>query len=109
MNERLVSIDPNKRGEHLSIVDKRFRQWHLNDWVLVYPSYDDFHDKIANASFTAYLEYFLNAARDNGQIPISELELQLRERLGEYFSPHKFENAVNFFEAGDWDALKERP
>lgn len=53
----------------------------------------------------AYLEYFLGAIGDNGQIKVSRLEAELREKLGDYFSPHKFENAVIFFENGDWDQL----
>lgn len=105
MSERIVAIDPNLRGEFQKIVGEKFRDWHSKEWTLVYPSFDTFRQTVANATFLAYLEYFLEAAGETGEINTSQLETTLRGRLGEYFSPDKFENAVHFFEAGDWKYL----
>lgn len=105
MIERFVSINPENRSEYLKIVENKFREWHGDEWSLVYPSYEFFHDKIANASFLAYLEYFLEAAVDTGKVDTSLFEDMLRKRLGEYFSSEKFENAVTFLKSDDWHSL----
>jgi len=105
MAERLVFINPEKLSEYQKNVGNKLRAWYHEKWELVYPSYDFFRKNIADASFLAYLEYFLEATGDKGQIDVVQLESVLSERLGNYFSPRKFENAVDFFEASGWDDL----
>lgn len=102
--ERIISIHPGKSAEYKRIVEEKFHEVH-QDWKLACPSFEYFRQQIANASFLAYLERFLEAAGDNGHIKTAELEKRLREELGEYFSPDKFENAVNFIQDEGWKDL----
>src|ERR1700737_3578759 len=102
MKERTISIEPEKREEYLRTVDQRFRQWHQQDWEVVFPSFDYFRDNIAKASFIALVGHVVNAASPEGIVNLSELERSMQEQLGEYFREYKLQKAVTFVEEGHW-------
>lgn len=102
MKEGVVSIDPQKRDEYRELVERKLRAHYEDKWAIAFPSYEYYRENISNASFLAYLLYFLEETGENGQIDIPKMEMILREKLGEYYSQEKFENTVIFFEDEGW-------
>lgn len=105
MRERVVVGNPKEVAEYTGLVDKKFHDWHQNEWAIPYPDYRYFRETIANGSFLAYLEYILKATGTDGAVDLDALESQLKETLGIYFSEHKFENAIAVVKEREWESL----
>ncbi len=98
------SIDPIRVDEYKSIVEKKFRSWHEEEWSLVY-SYDEFLE-ISHASFLAYIKYLLDHTSEEGIVDIEKAEEFSRQTAGEYYSEEKFNKAVAFVEGDHWHAYR---